>query len=49
MHDSVDALLASWRAARPDVDFSPVAVVSRLGRVRGHIDASSTACSRRTG
>ena len=38
MHDSVDALLASWHEQRPELDFSPVAVVSRLGRVRGHID-----------
>ena len=37
--DSVDALLASWAATRPDLDFSPVAVVARLGRARGHIDA----------
>ena len=37
--DSVDALLASWHSRRPDLDFSPVAVVSRLGRVRAHIDA----------
>jgi DNA-binding MarR family transcriptional regulator len=36
--DSVDALLASWGARRPDLDFSPVSVISRLGRVRGHID-----------
>jgi DNA-binding MarR family transcriptional regulator len=36
--DSVDALLASWRTQRPDLDFSPVAVVARLARVRGHID-----------
>ena len=38
MHDSVDALLASWHERRPELDFSPVAVVSRLGRVRSHID-----------
>lgn len=37
--DSVDALLASWHSRRPDLDFSPVAVVSRLGRLRDHIDA----------
>jgi len=36
--DSVDALLDSWAARRSDLDFSPVAVVSRLDRVRGHID-----------
>ena len=37
--DSVDALLASWAAARPDLDMSPVAVIARLGRVRAHLDA----------
>ena len=37
--DSVDALLASWRERRDDLDFSPVGIVSRLARVRGHIDA----------
>src|SRR4051794_21399533 len=35
--DSVDALLASWHERRPDLDFSPVAVISRLARVRGYI------------
>jgi DNA-binding MarR family transcriptional regulator len=37
--DSVDALLASWHERRPDLDFSSVAIVARLGRVRGRIDA----------
>jgi DNA-binding MarR family transcriptional regulator len=37
--DSVDALLASWHERREDLDFSPVGVVSRLARVRSHIDA----------
>ncbi len=37
--DSVDALVASWRQQRPDLDFSPVAIVSRVGRVRNHFDA----------
>jgi DNA-binding MarR family transcriptional regulator len=36
--DSVDALLASWAKARPDLDMGPVAVVSRLQRVRAHLD-----------
>jgi DNA-binding MarR family transcriptional regulator len=35
--DSVDALLESWRLKRPDLDFSPVGIVARLARVRGHI------------
>jgi len=32
--DSVDHLLADWARERPDLDFTPVAVVNRLGRVR---------------
>lgn len=36
--DSVDALLRSWRARRPELDFEPVAVIARLNRLRGHID-----------
>ena len=38
MQDSVDALVASWRAREPDLDFSSVEVVSRLQRVRTHLD-----------
>lgn len=37
--DSVDALLGSWEQRRPDLDFRPVAVISRLARVRDHVDA----------
>ena len=32
--DSVDHLLADWARERPDLDFSPLAIVYRLGRVR---------------
>jgi len=38
--DSVGALLCSWREQRPDLDFTPVGVVARLGRVRDHLDAA---------
>lgn len=37
-HDSVDGLLASWAAQRPDLDMTPVAVIGRLARVRDSID-----------
>jgi len=37
--DSVDRLLARWAEVRPDLDFAPVAVVARLGRLRSHFDA----------
>jgi DNA-binding MarR family transcriptional regulator len=36
--DSVDALLGSWAAQRPDLDMGPVAVISRLARIRDFID-----------
>ncbi len=35
--DSVDYLLADWARERPDLDFTPVAVINRLGRVRTHL------------
>src|SRR5690349_14348611 len=37
--DSVDRILAGWAAQRPDLDFSPVGVVTRISRVRSHLDA----------
>jgi DNA-binding MarR family transcriptional regulator len=36
--DSVDRLVASWREKRPDLEMSSVEVVTRLSRVRDHID-----------
>jgi DNA-binding MarR family transcriptional regulator len=36
--DSVDRLVASWREKRPDLEMSSVEVVTRLGRVRDHLD-----------
>jgi DNA-binding MarR family transcriptional regulator len=38
MRDSVDALVADWRDKRPDLDFEPLQVISRLGRLRSYID-----------
>ena len=38
--DSVDAILDDWARERPDLDFSPVGVVTRLGRVRSHVDGA---------
>ncbi len=37
--DSVDRLLQDWARERPDLDFQPVAVVTRLARLRRHLDA----------
>jgi DNA-binding MarR family transcriptional regulator len=36
--DSVDHLLDDWARERPDLDFTPVGVVNRLGRVRRHLE-----------
>ena len=36
--DSVDALLADWARERPDLDVTPVGVVTRVGRVRAYLD-----------
>jgi DNA-binding MarR family transcriptional regulator len=38
--DSVDALLASWRDRRPDLDFAPVGIVARLARIRRRLAAA---------
>jgi len=43
MTDPVDRLLAQWRAERPDLDVSPMAVVGRLSRVARHVDAAQRA------
>src|SRR2546422_68334 len=38
--DSVARLLADWARERPDLDFSPVGVITRLARARAHIDSA---------
>jgi DNA-binding MarR family transcriptional regulator len=35
--DSVDYLLDDWARERPDLDFTAVGVITRLGRVRTHV------------
>lgn len=37
--DSVDRILDDWARERPDLDFAPVGVVTRLERVRAHLEA----------
>jgi DNA-binding MarR family transcriptional regulator len=37
--DSVDRVLDDWARERPDLDFTPVGVLSRLEKVRTHIDS----------
>ena len=41
--DSVDHVLADWLRERPDLDFTPVGVVTRLARIRGYLDAAVAA------
>ncbi len=37
--DSVDLILSAWADQRPDLDFSPMAIVTRLARVHAHLQA----------
>jgi len=37
--DSVDALIESWAERQPDLDFRPVGIITRLARVRAHLDS----------
>jgi DNA-binding MarR family transcriptional regulator len=42
MEDEVDRLLAGWRRVRPDVDISPLEVLSRTTRLARHLDRQRT-------
>ena len=37
--DSVDEVLTEWSEQRPDLDFSPVGVITRMARVRERLEA----------
>jgi DNA-binding MarR family transcriptional regulator len=37
-NDEVDRIVASWRRERPDLDFSPLEVLSRVGRLAKLLD-----------
>jgi DNA-binding MarR family transcriptional regulator len=37
-HDDVDELVAAWRRERPDLDVSPLEVLSRVTRLARHLD-----------
>lgn len=45
----MDDILDGWAAERPDLDVRPVGIVSRLGRLRGHLDAELGAVFERYG
>ena len=36
--DEVDRLISAWQKARPDLDFSPLSVLSRITRISRHLD-----------
>ncbi|MDT3330922.1 MarR family winged helix-turn-helix transcriptional regulator [Microbacterium aquilitoris] len=37
-HDEVDRIVSAWVAQRPDLDFSPLEVLSRVDRLSRHLD-----------
>jgi DNA-binding MarR family transcriptional regulator len=37
-HDEVDDLVAAWQAERPDLDVTPLQVLSRVSRLARHLD-----------
>ncbi len=39
LRDSVDLILTAWADQRPDLDFSSMAIVTRLARVHAHVQA----------
>ena len=41
--DFVDVLMASWARSRPELDVAPMAVVTRLSRVRDHLEGEMAA------
>lgn len=38
MRDEVDRLVTAWKRERPDLDFSPLEVLSRITRIARHLD-----------
>jgi DNA-binding MarR family transcriptional regulator len=43
MEDEVDRLLRGWRKAQPDLDVSPLEVLSRVSRLARHLDRQRNA------
>jgi DNA-binding MarR family transcriptional regulator len=42
-HDEVDRIVDAWRRERPDLDFSPLQVLSRVGRLSRHLERARRA------
>lgn len=47
-NDEVDRIVDAWRAQRPDLDFSPLEVLSRVARLSRHLDRARRAAFRRS-
>jgi DNA-binding MarR family transcriptional regulator len=42
-HDEVDRIVDAWRRERPDLDFSPLQVLSRVARLSRHLERARRA------
>ncbi len=42
-HDEVDRIVDDWSRERPDLDFAPLQVLSRVGRLTRHLDRARKA------
>ena len=42
-HDEVDRIVDAWERERPDLDFEPLQVLSRVGRLARHLDRARRA------
>jgi DNA-binding MarR family transcriptional regulator len=47
-NDEVDRIVDAWRTQRPDLDFSPLEVLSRVARLSRHLDRARRAAFRRS-
>src|SRR5690606_22823896 len=46
--DEVDRIVGAWNAQRPDLDFSPLEVLSRMDRLSKHLDRARREVFRRS-
>ena len=46
--DEVDRIVEAWIAQRPDLDFSPLGVLSRVDRLSRHLDRARRDAFRRS-
>ena len=42
-HDEVDRIVEAWERERPDLDFTPLQVLSRVGRLSRHLERARRA------